>query len=198
MDNQNQSEYYTNTVKSSTKGSTDEAYAIALRLIIHYTGDIHQPLHATSRVDSKYPEGDRGGNSVYLPSKDGVRNLHASWDSVEYEFSGYASLPFSSSGWSTNGSRAAHLVAKWPVSSLGVDVTDLNPQTWADQSFAISKEFVYAGVQKDKALTSEYIQKGNEYAEKQLVIAGHRLANLVKGLKFAGPGEENLEQIALY
>jgi hypothetical protein len=132
MNNASQNEYYTNMVKSSTKGSADEAYALAIRLIVHYTGDIHQPLHATSRVDSKYPEGDRGGNSVYLPKKDGVSNLHASWDSVEFEFSGYAKLPFSSSGWSTNGSRAAHLVAKWPVSSLGVDVTDLDPQTWAD------------------------------------------------------------------
>jgi len=43
-----------------------------LRLFIHYVGDIHQPLHATSRFTSKYPEGDRGGNSFTLTSSGGV------------------------------------------------------------------------------------------------------------------------------
>lgn len=103
------------------------AYSVALRLMIHYTGDIHQPLHATSRVDSDYPAGDRGGNSLRLPSRGGASNLHASWDAVEYEFTGYAKLPFSSSDWTTNGARAANLVAKWPISKLGVDVTNLDP-----------------------------------------------------------------------
>ena len=42
------------------KGSDDEkeALSIALRLIIHYVGDIHQPLHATARVDKEYEKGD--------------------------------------------------------------------------------------------------------------------------------------------
>jgi hypothetical protein len=58
-----------------------------LRLLIHYIGDIHQPLHATSRFTSKYPEGDRGGNSFALTSSDGVTQLHALWDSVLHEYS---------------------------------------------------------------------------------------------------------------
>jgi hypothetical protein len=33
----------------------EEARSLALRLMIHYTGDIHQPLHSTSRVDKEYP-----------------------------------------------------------------------------------------------------------------------------------------------
>ena len=43
-----------------------------LRLFIHYVGDIHQPLHATSRYTSQYPEGDRGGNSFALTPANGV------------------------------------------------------------------------------------------------------------------------------
>jgi hypothetical protein len=56
----------------------------AMRLLLHYAGDIHQPLHATSRVNKEYPEGDRGGNSVALPSISGAKNLHSVWDSVVY------------------------------------------------------------------------------------------------------------------
>ena len=62
----------------------DEAKSFALRLLIHYVGDIHQPLHATSRVDENYPSGDRGGNLFTLPSKKTAKNLHAVWDSLIY------------------------------------------------------------------------------------------------------------------
>jgi len=63
-----------------------------MRLLIHYCGDIHQPLHATSRVDHEYPKGDFGGNAVPIPEKEGAKNLHSVWDSVIYEFPGYSDL----------------------------------------------------------------------------------------------------------
>ena len=67
------------------KGHTEaDGLSTAMRLLMHYTGDIHQPLHATSRVDKEYPAGDRGGNSFPVPSIDGAKNLHSVWDSVVY------------------------------------------------------------------------------------------------------------------
>ena len=70
-----------------------------MRFIIHYVGDLHQPLHSTSRVNHEFPKGDRGGNSVYLPDHEGAKNLHSVWDSVGYEYTGFANLPFSDSDW---------------------------------------------------------------------------------------------------
>jgi len=119
--------YIKTTIEGATKGSEENAISVAMRLLIHYVGDIHQPLHATSRVDHEYPKGDFGGNTVHLPSKDGVTNLHALWDSVGYEFSGYAKLPFTDSAWDLNGKRAADLVQRHPLSSIKVDVTNLDP-----------------------------------------------------------------------
>ena len=58
----------------------------ALRLLIHYLGDVHQPLHSLSRVNPEFPAGDRGGNDFKLPSHYGAKELHAVWDSVLYEF----------------------------------------------------------------------------------------------------------------
>lgn len=66
--------------------SEEERKSFALRLLIHYIGDIHQPLHATARVNSKYPKGDAGGNFVSLPIKGGAKNLHSVWDSMLYEY----------------------------------------------------------------------------------------------------------------
>ena len=37
-----------------------------LRLLIHYIGDIHQPLHAASRYTTVYPKGDEGGNDMRI------------------------------------------------------------------------------------------------------------------------------------
>ena len=73
--------------------SVNDQKSFALRLVIHYVGDIHQPLHSVSEVDNEYPKGDRGGNSEYInPSISGVGNLHSVWDSVMYTDTGYPDL----------------------------------------------------------------------------------------------------------
>lgn len=70
------------------KMKDDEKYgqSYALRLLIHYFGDVHQPLHCLSRVDGTYPAGDRGGNMFNIPNHYSADNLHSVWDAVIYEF----------------------------------------------------------------------------------------------------------------
>jgi len=119
------------------------ALSTATRLLIHYTGDIHQPLHATSRVDDEFPAGDRGGNSFPLTPKGGASNLHAVWDSIMYSQEGYATLPISDSDWETYGTRSAALVAKYPLTTKGSDLSSMDPHVWAYDSFEISRDFLY-------------------------------------------------------
>jgi len=79
----------------------DDAKSTALRLLIHYLGDIHQPLHCTSKVDHEYPgpDGDRGGNSIPIAEKNGIDELHAVWDSILYKYDSSYTLPFDESSW---------------------------------------------------------------------------------------------------
>lgn len=163
-----------------------------MRLLIHYVGDVHQPLHATSRVDHEYPQGDFGGNTVKLPSHDGVTELHALWDSVAYEFSGYPKLPFSASAWKTNGDRANLLLSRHPLSSLTADTTDLNPQHWANESFKISEDFVYNGIVASQPLPSGYQEKAQSLAEERIVTAGYRLANVIMALNLPSSSDSYL------
>ena len=82
----------------------DDQKSFALRLVIHYTGDIHQPLHNTALVDHNYPSGDEGGNLENIPDKEtptGVNELHALWDSVIYDYPGYPDLPFDKHEWNS-------------------------------------------------------------------------------------------------
>lgn len=50
---------------------------LALKYLLHFVGDIHQPLHASDNQD-------RGGNCVLLTGA-GAPNLHAYWDTTVVE-----------------------------------------------------------------------------------------------------------------
>lgn len=63
-----------------------QAKSYALRLLIHYVGDIHQPLHCSDRIDKNFPKGDLGGNLFLLPGHYTANDLHAVWDSVLYSY----------------------------------------------------------------------------------------------------------------
>lgn len=97
---------------------------------MHYAGDIHQPLHAESRVNPEYPAGDRGGNSFHVPSIDGAWNLHAVYDSVFYTQSGYPTLPMPTSEWNEFGSQASTYMGQHPESSYS-NSHDLVYADWA-------------------------------------------------------------------
>jgi hypothetical protein len=52
--------------------------AWALRFFVHLVGDLHQPLHVTSRCTKAMPECDAGGN--LFPLTGTPNELHALWD----------------------------------------------------------------------------------------------------------------------
>ena len=54
----------------SSRGTSAQDRAIYLSWLIHLIGDIHQPLHCASLVDSTYPKGDRGGNDFFIKPED--------------------------------------------------------------------------------------------------------------------------------
>merc|ERR1712226_736207 len=102
-----------------------------MRLLIHFVGDVHQPLHCTSRVNHQYPKGDFGGNLFKVSEKSGtgVDNLHAVWDSLLYEEAGYQDLPFSAADWESFGAKARGWINEYPVDDASI--RDLNPDHWA-------------------------------------------------------------------
>jgi len=58
--------------------------SFALKYLIHIVGDLHQPLHVTEMFSNAFPEGDLGGNRVYINAELGINELHALWDSGCY------------------------------------------------------------------------------------------------------------------
>lgn len=55
--------------------------SLLLRYLIHVLGDIHQPLHAASLFDERFPKGDMGGNLYKIRYTENVNELHKLFDS---------------------------------------------------------------------------------------------------------------------
>lgn len=146
--------YYYKTIKSYFPDE-EEARSFALRLVIHYAGDIHQPLHTTSLVDSDYPSGDAGGNFEHLPSVCGASNLHAVWDSVGYQYCGYPDLPLSTNDWYLLTTTEQEIASEYKIDKS--KLYDGQFQTWADEGLALSKSIVYPGYDGYETLSPEYV-----------------------------------------
>jgi hypothetical protein len=172
---------YVTTLKSSTD---DMEKAEALRFIIHFVGDIHQPLHCSSRVSSKWPDGDLGGNDVHISETDpeGQKHstkLHSFWDG------GIESFPKMGPNFEPPPvqeviTAAAALVQKYPDTDVGWNTGNaFDYNTWAKESFTIAKEQVYKELTHGKAVPQSYFQRCTPIAEHRVVWAGYRLAKLL-------------------
>jgi hypothetical protein len=170
------------------KTSTDKnAQAQALRFIIHFVGDIHQPLHSATRVDSANPDGDRGGNLVRLmvPDKDGQlkqTNLHSYWDNGMGVFPP-SGLNFAPPALKLIPAAAARAKAGNPPTARGLKLkSPLNFSGWADESFELAKTVAYKGITNGGTPTAAYKKKALQVANRRVAWGGYRLAALLNSI----------------
>ncbi len=138
----------------------------ALKFVVHFVGDVHQPLHAGHAHD-------RGGNDFQVNDAGFGTNLHALWDSrllfrQRLSDDAYAARL-----------QALPLVVPWAARPLPPD----SPQ-WAEASCAIVLEdgFYPARAKLDEA----YFPRWTPVAEAQLRRAGTQLARLLNAVLAAG------------
>jgi hypothetical protein len=152
-----------------SKTTSAAEHLLALKFLIHFVGDLHQPLHASDHDD-------RGGNCIGLsPSPDGRdTNLHAYWDTGVVE---------------TLGGSASEIATK-----LDAQITPANlaawgrgdAKAWAMESFQLSRKDVYAlpsqptcATRGSVTLTPAYQAVAARDAAIQLERAGIRMATLL-------------------
>lgn len=136
------------------RSASDRSRAEALRFLVHFVADVHQPLHAGYRPD-------RGGNNHQVRINSKGSNLHAIWDS---KIIGSRRLR-----WQDHARRLEHQ----PIAD-----NDEDPVDWAEQSCRITRDDgVYpSGRTIDKA----YLDRMLPITEYQLRLAGKRLADLLE------------------
>lgn len=146
------------------------AKGIATRILVHVVGDLHQPLHATTRVSWRYPEGDKGGNLVVLHKVPFARNLHAFWDKGAGLLVGKRRY---GSAWVKR--RAVAIEQRWPCDMASMDS---NPMHWAQESHALAVKMAYA-LPLGHRIDNHYQRAASQIIEPQLALAGCRLAFLM-------------------
>jgi hypothetical protein len=100
--------------------------SLALRLLIHYYGDIHQPLHSVGRYSQENPKGDKGGNEFELKYHLGAKNMHSLWDSVLYTYRKTMHRPFSQDTWDFVGNIAWELLSQYQVTKAEAETLDFD------------------------------------------------------------------------
>jgi hypothetical protein len=176
------SSYYYEQITANFPLESD-ARSFALRMVIHYLGDIHQPLHTVSGVDQYYPKGDSGGNREWLPSICGAGNLHAVWDSIAYNYCGYPDLPLSDADWLWYETEAASINTQYPVDDS--KLFDADFMQWAVEGYELSATLVYPGVMTGidinigQPLTEEYIAEMDQVSRERMMYGARRLADLM-------------------
>ena len=169
------------------KTSTDKnEQAKALRLIIHFVGDIHQPLHCTTRVSVANPDGDRGGNlfkiKILKNGKLKDSNLHSYWDNGIGAFppsgDNFAPPPLRTIAPAANQARAGN-----PPTNPALKLNDpFNFEAWAEESFKLGQDVVYKGIQIGRKPTPAYNQKALRVARQRVAWGGYRLAALLNAI----------------
>ena len=139
---------------------------LALKFLLHFVGDLHQPLHASDNQD-------RGGNCVRV-ALGGPRttNLHSYWDTAVVQALG-------SDPQAVAASLEAQII---PADRKTWQAGD--PRTWAKEAFGVAQNVAYTigsqpGCNPDAALITlpnGYTQKAQAAAALQLKRAGVRLA----------------------
>ena len=151
----------------ASKDASTADRILALKFVLHFAGDLHQPLHLSDNHD-------KGGNCVYL-SRGGARaNLHHYWDTVVVETMG-----------KDPDSVASDLYfAITPAQLKAWRKGDIN--SWAMESHQVAKAVVYtlgsqpgcsSGLRYD--LSAAYDAAALQAAKIQLQRAGVRLAVLL-------------------
>jgi nuclease S1 len=133
----------------------------ALKFLVHFVGDVHQPLHNTYKTD-------RGGNDFQVNINDEGSNLHRVWDSDLIKFSGMNSR--ADSAW------RIHTKTSNPAKPLKPSlITD-----WSLQACRlIDEKSIYPPSRK---LNANYIDQHAPVVDQQLVLSSQHLAGLLNYL----------------
>ncbi len=150
--------------------TTDQERLYALQFILHFVGDLHQPLHSSDN-------NDRGGNDEKvkavpaLPSSAGKSSgvLHGFWDT---QFVALQGKPVATVAKKLIGKITKAQRTKW---SSGT------PADWANETFAVSKVNAYGPLPtptspKNYTLPKAYVTNAKGVVATQLSKAGVRLA----------------------
>ncbi|CCW68043.1 unnamed protein product [Phytomonas sp. Hart1] len=158
------------------------AYVLNFALVnlVHFIGDIHQPLHTTTRYAKNHPHGDAGGNTFFIFS-DGLKlSLHKLWDDICIPHYKPLKRPLSNKDYADLKVYVDYLEHIYTFDSALLE--EVNIETFAMESHAFGINTTYVGINEGEELSGKYLVSCQIVAEARLTLAGYRLANILNTL----------------
>ncbi|CAN5517660.1 S1/P1 nuclease [soil metagenome] len=140
------------------KSLSIEPRRIALAFLVHFIGDLHQPLHVGR-------DEDQGGNKITVYWFDAKTNLHALWDTKLIDFQQYSYTEYATA----LNVKSKEQVEAWQQSSL---------EDWFYESHVLSDK-VYALSPAESKLSYKYNYIFQADLDAQLLKGGVRLAKML-------------------
>lgn len=173
------------SINSLRQGTgSDKRDAEILGFLYHLIGDVHQPLHASTRYTAANPNGDAGGNlfRVQMPEASGIRNLHAFWDAAGGAF-GFTSpkRPLDDAARARLNALADEITKAHPKTKIAA-IEDLDPLTWVVESNKLAREVVYPGIKEGETPSAAYTERAQRISRLRLATAGYRMAAVLNML----------------
>ncbi len=144
--------------------------AIALKYLVHFVGDLHQPFHASGV--------EVGGNLIPVSafgsqscSTSGKCNLHNIWDGYLIDHRNLSDRQY-----------LALLENRIRTDKLASGTND--PTVWTNESKKLSDEALVA---KNADIDEAYFQREIPVIDRQLALAGLRLASVLNGVFTTAP-----------
>jgi hypothetical protein len=159
--------------------STQSEQATSLRYVLHFAGDIQQPLHSSTAVSSSQPGGDAGGNGFSITGST-WNNLHSLWDAGGGYLSNSLSRPLSSTSQATLAAKVAAIEAAYPHSPNPGTIP--NPMDWAQESFEVATNTAYVGITPGTSPSPSYLDSAQATTAQRMAQGGYRLADLLMTL----------------
>jgi S1/P1 Nuclease len=149
--------------------------AVGAAWLLHLAGDVHQPLHCSTRVTARDPDGDRGGNEFELRGQ----SLHAYWDGMLDK----AVQRRSDEGTGAYLDRAAGLVvARHPRILMEGQLKLGKFEDWARESLVAAKEAYPATLRRGQEPSGSYRQQAVRVGMERAALAAYRLAATLEEL----------------
>jgi hypothetical protein len=144
------------------KKASREQRAEALKFIVHFVGDIHQPMHAAKEAE--------GGNDIHVRFLSSYRcgpydcNLHGVWDTSMILRAGLKPGDYAER--LEESIKSEHLAGQ----------DGGTPERWANESVQLAQA---AWVQDGANMDEGYYQREIKVVDMQMALAGLRLAKLL-------------------
>ncbi len=162
----------------------DKEDAEVLGFLYHLVGDVHQPLHATTRYTAAQPDGDAGGNGfrIQMPPEARIRNLHAFWDAAGGAF-GFESprRPLDAAARQRIRTFADEIMGAHPADA-DQSWKDVEPLHWIEESNTLARQVVYKNITENSQPSREYTDAAQNLSRRRIALAGYRLAEVLNRL----------------